>query len=75
MLPIPLASSHPVPQRTATLPPLHHPRRHPACLQAGVPPELPVWNSLLGAYGRAGSVDAAYAAWLKVVESGTVMVR
>ncbi|KAI7835332.1 hypothetical protein COHA_010767 [Chlorella ohadii] len=38
--------------------------------QAGVAPSLTVWNSLLGAYGRAGSVDAAYAAWLRMLESG-----
>ncbi|PRW51133.1 Glutathione S-transferase theta-2B [Chlorella sorokiniana] len=40
--------------------------------QAGVAPSLTVWNSLLGAYGRAGSVDAAYAAWLRMLESGTI---
>ncbi len=38
--------------------------------QAGVAPRLPVWNALLGAYGRAGSVDAAYEAWVRMLDSG-----
>lgn len=53
--------------------PLCHPTSHllpPLYPQAGVAPSLTVWNSLLGAYGRAGSVDAAYAAWLRMLESG-----
>lgn len=33
-------------------------------------PQLPVWNALLGAYGRAGSVDAAYEAWTRMLDSG-----
>ncbi|KAL4423402.1 hypothetical protein ABPG77_009980 [Micractinium sp. CCAP 211/92] len=38
--------------------------------QAGIAPQLPVWNALLGAYGRAGSVDAAYEAWVRMLDSG-----
>lgn len=49
----------------------HHARPPPLLpLQAGVQPSVAVWNALLGAYGRAGSVDAAYAAWEKMLDSG-----
>ena len=39
-------------------------------LQAGVVPDTPVWNSLLAAHARAGSVDAAYATWTRMLDAG-----
>ena len=66
-------SSHPPTSRPpAVLSSCPHPLLR--CPQAGVAPELPVWNAVLGAYGRAGSVDAAYAAWVQMLESGEVEV-
>lgn len=30
---------------------------------AGVEPDTAIWNALLGAYGRNGHIDGAYATW------------
>ncbi|GAB4818641.1 hypothetical protein N2152v2_005687 [Parachlorella kessleri] len=38
--------------------------------QAGVAPTTAIWNSMLGAYARSGSVDGAYATWVRMLESG-----
>lgn len=38
--------------------------------QAGVSPTTALWNSLLGAYAKSGSVDGAYATWVRMLESG-----
>ena len=38
--------------------------------RAGIAPDASVWNALLGAHATAGSVDAAYATWLRMLDSG-----
>jgi pentatricopeptide repeat protein len=35
-----------------------------------VQPTTAIWNSMLGAYAKSGSVDGAYATWVNMLESG-----
>jgi pentatricopeptide repeat protein len=44
-------------------PELAHSYLHEVMPAVGVQPDSISWNSLLGAYGRAGHIDGAYATW------------
>ena len=54
----------------ASSPPRCRPSRPAPWCQAGVVPDVAVWNSLLAAHARSGSVDASYATWTRMLDAG-----
>lgn len=64
------ANMAPFPDRVSVGVRAHPPPALVLPLQAGVEPNTAIWNSMLGAYAKSGSVDGAYATWLRMLESG-----